>query len=240
MWRAIYKDSLEFVKEEDGIPRPVQDGQDGKLCVVAEQLDNGHSVAVDLTNGVIAIDYDHLAIQNGTIELSAKLIFSICQETSVVGEFRHLEQIYEPWYNCFKTKFISWYKCTHTKMDTENGNGEIECDNGAPEPGVCAEGHERIEGTREVACDSGSTKKNQLCARGHNRLPQMNPDGKQAQVRTDILHELEWRPIWFNRHSLPGGVTHVIGAQVTLPALQGGKNLKKLVSLFEDGRIGID
>ena len=50
---------------------------------------------------------------------------------------------------------------------------------------------------------------------------------------------LIWRPIWFTRYtnSVP---TKVIGAQTTLPEVYGGKNVKKLISIFEDGRVGID
>lgn len=47
---------------------------------------------------------------------------------------------------------------------------------------------------------------------------------------------LVWRPIWFSRHT--SGVpapTKVIGAQTTWE----GRNIKKVVSLFPDGRIGI-
>lgn len=48
-----------------------------------------------------------------------------------------------------------------------------------------------------------------------------------------------WRPIWFSR--MTNGIpTKVIGAQATMPMAHGGRNVKKMVSLFADGRIGID
>lgn len=55
----------------------------------------------------------------------------------------------------------------------------------------------------------------------------------------NAINPIPWRPIWFTR--MTNGVpTKVIGAQATLPATYGGKNVKKLISLFTDGRIGID
>lgn len=48
-----------------------------------------------------------------------------------------------------------------------------------------------------------------------------------------------WRPIWFTRHTMPGGVTKVVGLQTTLGIPYKRKNVKKMISLFEDGRIGI-
>jgi len=64
-------------------------------------------------------------------------------------------------------------------------------------------------------------------------------DGRFAQVRNDILTPLLWRPIWFTRWT-NGMPTKVIGAQTTLPKEQGGKNVKKMISIFADGRLGID
>lgn len=50
---------------------------------------------------------------------------------------------------------------------------------------------------------------------------------------------LQWRPIWFTR--ITSGIpTKVIGLQTTLPEAHGNKNVKKMISLFVDGRIGID
>jgi hypothetical protein len=64
--------------------------------------------------------------------------------------------------------------------------------------------------------------------------------GNLVEVRTDILTPLVFRPIWFSRHisTLPAPVK-VIGLQTTLPELQGGANIKLMVSLYYDGRIGI-
>jgi len=50
---------------------------------------------------------------------------------------------------------------------------------------------------------------------------------------------LQWRPIWFTR--ITNGVpAKVIGLQTTLPEGFGGKNVKKMITLFIDGRVGID
>jgi hypothetical protein len=52
---------------------------------------------------------------------------------------------------------------------------------------------------------------------------------------------LLWRPIWFTRHiSTLSQPIKCIGAQTTLPKEYGRKNVKKLISLFPDGSIGID
>ena len=50
---------------------------------------------------------------------------------------------------------------------------------------------------------------------------------------------LTWRPIWFTRmtNSTP---TKVIGAQTTMPVQFGGKNVKKMISIFDTGALGID
>lgn len=63
--------------------------------------------------------------------------------------------------------------------------------------------------------------------------------GRFLQVRSDILTPLTWRPIWFTRWT-NGQPTKVIGAQTTLPKEYGGRNVKKMISLFGDGRLGID
>jgi hypothetical protein len=166
-WIAITRKG-ELLREEDGLGRPVDAGNNGELIIVAQE-DYGRSVAVDLINGIIAIDYESIGVQNGTIELAnPKLMFWICDETNIVGELKHVEQIFTP---------------------------------------AVAE------------------------------------DGSDSFVRTDILHDLQWRPIWFTRHTntlLGSFQVKVIGAQVTLPEEYNGKNVKRLVSIFSDGRIGID
>lgn len=170
MWKAITRDG-QLLSEADGIGRPVDLGNEGGLVVIAEE-EFGKKVAVDLVNGAIAFDYDSLGIQNGTIELdNPKVIVMICEETNVVGDYRHLEQRFEPSFD-------------------KDGN-------------------------------------------------QLYENNKPVHTRTDYLTPLIWRPIWFTRTS-SGIVTKVIGAQTTTPDMQGARNVKKLVSLFEDGRIGID
>jgi hypothetical protein len=63
------------------------------------------------------------------------------------------------------------------------------------------------------------------------------PDQKGNVINTFI--PLVWRPIWFTRVSA-GQPTKVIGAQTTLPKDYGSKNVKKLVSIFQSGALGID
>lgn len=169
-WRAITRNFEEL--REDEHARPVQAGDEGSLLVIAQE-DFGHSVAVDLVNGLIAIDYDYLGIQNNSIELANdKFRFLICDETNIAGEFMHL---------------------TQELVDFRDENG------------------------RRV----------------------LGPDGRYQKVRNDILTPLIWRPIWFTRWT-NGVPVKVIGAQTTLPEIQGGKNVKKMVMLYPDGRIGID
>jgi hypothetical protein len=52
------------------------------------------------------------------------------------------------------------------------------------------------------------------------------------------VRPLVWRPIWFTRYTnnVPA---KIIGAQTTLPDVYGGHNVKKMVTLFSDGRMGI-
>ena len=67
------------------------------------------------------------------------------------------------------------------------------------------------------------------------------PDAEGNVYRT--YTPIEWRPIWFTRNTLsPLGLisVKVVGAQTTLPKEFGGKNVKKLVSIFPDNTIGID
>jgi len=63
-------------------------------------------------------------------------------------------------------------------------------------------------------------------------------DGRFVKVKDDIYTPVIWRPIWFTRLT-NGTPTYVIGAQTTLPKEQGGKNYKRMVNIFEGGRIGI-
>lgn len=163
-WLAITKDS-KILREEEGITednpgggRPVELGNEGGLLAIGVE-GNGHKVAIDLTHGLVAIDYETLGVQNGTVELgSPKLIFSICEETNIVAEYQHRK----------------------TTRPKKNGDYFIE------------------------------------------------------------YSPMEFRPIWFTRHisTLPGPVL-VVGAQTTTPREQGRRNIKKIISLFPDGRIGI-
>lgn len=177
-WKAITKDGFLLAEQNEdgsgtGLGRPVQAGQDGMLSVVAEE-DFGHKVAIDLLNGIIAIDYKSIGVQNGTVELDSPLtLLNICEETSIVGDMRHLHQKFEP------------------DLDDEKN-------------------------------------------------PKVDEQGNLVYVRTDYTMPLTWRPIWFIRHIDTYGTIKVIGAQTTLPAEQGGKNIKKLISIFQDGRLGID
>ena len=73
------------------------------------------------------------------------------------------------------------------------------------------------------------------------RTETTNPDADGNVINT--YYPIEWRPIWFTRNTLiaEGLISvKVIGAQATLPPEFGGKNVKKLVSLFPDNTIGID
>jgi len=163
-WLAITS-QYKLLKEEDGITeenpgggRPVDAGNNGELLAVGAQ-EYGHSVLIDLVDGVITIDFDSIGIQNGTIEVSnPRFVFSICEETSIVGEYKHRKT---------------------TKPD-KTGNYTI------------------------------------------------------------IYDPMVFRPIWFNRiiSTLPGAVV-VVGAQTTTPSAQGRRNIKKIVSLFPDGRVGL-
>jgi hypothetical protein len=163
-WLAITRKN-EIIREGDGITesnpgggRPVDAGNNNELIVVGAE-EYGHKVAIDLVNGVVALDFDSIGVQNGTIELTnARFIFSICEETNIVGEFKH----------------------RRTSKPDKAGNYTID------------------------------------------------------------YEPLIFRPIWFNRmiSTLPGPVI-VIGAQVTTPKEQGRRNIKKMVSLFPDGRVGI-
>lgn len=61
-----------------------------------------------------------------------------------------------------------------------------------------------------------------------------NKEGWYKNKVTPIV----WRPIWFSR-VINGEYTKVIGAQTTTPKVHGKHNVKKMVMLFPDGRIGI-
>jgi hypothetical protein len=68
-------------------------------------------------------------------------------------------------------------------------------------------------------------------------IEQTEPDENGTVINTFI--PLIWRPIWFTRY-IGGEPTKVVGAQTTLPQMYGGRNVKKLVSIFNNGKLGID
>lgn len=156
-WEAYYKDGS-TLREEDGHGRPVQDGNDGLLATIV-QRDYGHNIAIDLSNGIIFIDFDSMELQNGVFYVvNPKSHFWITDETNTVGAMQFVRHLTEP--------------------------------------------------------------------------------DEQGWVEQEIYSPV-WRPIWFTRYT-NGDPTKVIGAQTTLPEEQGNKNIKKMVSLFSDGRLGVD
>lgn len=153
-WISIDKSGNKLSEDTHG--RPVAAGEEGSLAVIAQE-DFGHKVAIDLYNGIIAIDYQELGWQNGTVELvNPKVFLYICEDTNIGSDL---------------------FSLTKTEPDKEGWY-------------------------------------------------------------SDIVTPLTWRPIWFTR--VTNGVpTKIIGAQTTLPPEFGGKNVKKQIMLFADGRIGI-
>lgn len=154
-WIAYHKDGSVTNETEHG--RPVQAGEEGELRMIVQE-DYGHKVAVDLTNGVIVLDYDAIDAQGGNIAVSnPRTILYVCDETVIAGEL-------------FKV---------------------------------------------------------------HKTKP--NKEGWYQQKQIPLV----WRPIWFTRH-INADQVKVVGLQTTLGIPYKRKNVKKLVSLFSDGRIGID
>lgn len=162
-WFAITKE-LKILQENDGITednpgggRPVDLGNEGGL-LLAGYRGYGHSVAVDLINGILFLDYDFIKLQNNSLEINARTVLYMCEETNILGEYKHRK----------------------TTKPRKNGDYFITYD------------------------------------------------------------PMIFRPIWFNRHisTLPGPV-YVMGAQTTTPSSEGKRNIKKMVSLYPDGRVGI-
>lgn len=169
-WTAYDKDGNFYQEGVDG--RPVQMGEEGNLLVIIQE-DYGHKIVTDLKNGRILIDPEEVKIENGDVEIiNPKLDFWVCEETNIVGEYKHLKQ-----------EFVTFHD---------------------------AWGNIRIQ------------------------------DGKIVKVRNDILSDLVWRPIWFTRHTTGVAPSKILGLQTTTPKIMGSRNIKKLVILFPDGRIGID
>lgn len=95
-WKAINR-NLEILSEynEDGtgtgLGRPVDAGNNGELIGIAEES-YGRSVYVDLTNGILVTNFQRLSIQDDHVSLeNAKEVLYICDETSIAGEFFHME-----------------------------------------------------------------------------------------------------------------------------------------------------
>jgi hypothetical protein len=68
------------------------------------------------------------------------------------------------------------------------------------------------------------------------RKTRPNKDGDYKQV----VEPFVWRPIWFTRVTNGTILTKIVGLQTTLGVPYKRKNIKKMISLFEDGRVGID
>lgn len=90
-WFAIYKDTLQVVKEEDSVSRPMEDGQDGKLLAIG-QSDYGHNVLVDLMRGIFLIDFEEIkGLDTGTPQVvGAKTYLNICDETNIGADLQEL------------------------------------------------------------------------------------------------------------------------------------------------------
>lgn len=168
-WGAIYRTGSQIIREEDGVGRPVDDGNAGELAAIMQE-DFGHKIAVDLVNGVVLLEYESVTVSNGSIEFVKPGVFLwICDETNIVGEYQHIDKV--PMTN------------------------------------------------------------DQVVAAGR-------PDGEAGWFINNYT-PLRWRPIWFTRYT-SGVPTKCIGAQTTTPEGYGTKNVKKMVSIFADGRLGID
>lgn len=153
-WYSIDKEDNILREETDG--RPVAAGEEGSLRFIGQE-DFNHKVAVDLTNGVILIDYDQISLQNGTVEVhNPKNVLYVCDDTNILADLYDIEK------------------------------GE--------------------------------------------------PDREGWFSQTVV--PLSFRPIWFTRvtNNIPA---KIIGLQCTLPESFGGKNVKKMVILYSDGRVGI-
>lgn len=89
-WIAINKQGETLHEATSG--RPVQAGEEGELLVIAQE-DYLHSVAVDLVNGIIHMDYEELRIdpEIGIVIKNPKTVFHICDETNRVGDLFNTE-----------------------------------------------------------------------------------------------------------------------------------------------------
>lgn len=93
-WTAIARSGEVFSEDKHG--RPVAEGKKGNLAAIIQE-DFGHSVLVDLINGIIAIDFDHFTVENGTLSVDTpKMHFYICTDTIRAGELSHLTSQLDP------------------------------------------------------------------------------------------------------------------------------------------------
>jgi hypothetical protein len=94
-WEAYYKDGR-VIREEDGVSRPVQDGNDGLLAMIT-QRDYGHNIAIDLLGGIVFIDYMEIQEQNGQHYIvNPQSHFWITDETNTVGAMQFVRRLTEP------------------------------------------------------------------------------------------------------------------------------------------------
>lgn len=92
-WIAYTREG-EIIREGPETARPVAAGEEGRLLAIAQE-DVGRRIAIDLTMGVIFIDYDEIRIVNGYLEVNGfKSMFYICDETTRLGYL--LEEIKSP------------------------------------------------------------------------------------------------------------------------------------------------
>jgi hypothetical protein len=83
-WEAYYRDGT-VLREEDGVGRPVNDGEEGNLAIIA-QKDFGHYVGVDLDHGIIFIDLEKIERQGDDwYFVNFRSYFWITEETNTVG-----------------------------------------------------------------------------------------------------------------------------------------------------------
>lgn len=115
-WISFSKNGEVLREGEHG--RPVKEGEEGNLAVIAQE-DFGHKIAIDLNNAIIAIDYDTISMQNGTIELTGEpTILYICDDTNIGGDLFALTKT-EPdekgWYSDIVTP-IQWRPIWFTRV----------------------------------------------------------------------------------------------------------------------------
>jgi len=90
-WIAFHEDGT-VLQEGSNDGRPVAAGEEGKLKFIIQE-DYGHTVGIDLRNGVILIDFDGIDTQGGEIAVAnPKTILYIADETSIVGELTKVKK----------------------------------------------------------------------------------------------------------------------------------------------------